>query len=163
MNTRILLCLLALTGLCLHAVSEPKPSPAPAATYKVQKSDAEWRKTLSPEAYNVLRKAGTEAAFSGEHNDEKRAGSYVCAGCGEPLFQSTSKFDSRCGWPSFYKPAGQEAVVEETDKSHDMVRTEILCSGCGGHLGHVFNDGPPPTGLRYCINSDALVFKPAAK
>jgi peptide-methionine (R)-S-oxide reductase len=140
--------------LCLPVWAQP--------AYRVQKTDAEWRKILSSEAYQVLRRAGTEAPYTGEYLHEKRRGSYHCAGCGELLFQSTTKFDSHCGWPSFYKPAGQKAVQEKLDHSHNMVRTEILCSGCGGHLGHVFDDGPPPTHLRYCINSDALVFKPAS-
>ena len=152
MRNRLLL--VTLLALCLAALAEP--------AYRVQKTDAEWKKILSPEAYQVLRKAGTEAPFTGEHLHEKRKGTYVCAGCGEILFQSTTKFDSHCGWPSFYRPAGQKSVQEKVDTSHNMVRTEILCSGCGGHLGHVFADGPPPTHLRYCINSDALVFKPAA-
>lgn len=151
MRNRLLLA--TLLALCLAAMAEP--------AYRVQKTDAEWKKILSPEAYQVLRKAGTEAPFTGEHLHEKRKGTYVCAGCGEILFQSTTKFDSHCGWPSFYRPAGQKSVQEKVDMSHNMVRTEILCSGCGGHLGHVFEDGPPPTHLRYCINSDALVFKPA--
>lgn len=138
-------------------MAQADPSP-----YRVQKSEAEWKKQLSPEAYEVLRKAGTEAPYSGEYVDEKRKGSYSCRGCGEVLFQSVTKFDSHCGWPSFYKPSTSKSVQEKVDKSHSMVRTEILCSGCGGHLGHVFNDGPPPTGLRYCINSDALKFQPAA-
>ena len=155
MKTCKLLCLLALICLSLPSLAEP--------TYRVQKTDAEWKKTLSPDAYNVLRKAGTEAPYSGEYVEEKRTGTYVCRGCGEVLFQSVTKFDSHCGWPSFYKPAGQKSVQEKVDKSHSMTRTEILCSGCGGHLGHVFEDGPPPTNLRYCINSDALDFKPAAK
>jgi peptide-methionine (R)-S-oxide reductase len=155
MKTSKLLCLLLLAALSSPTLAEP--------TYRVVKTDAEWRKILSPEAYSVLRKGGTEAPHSGEYVDETRKGTYACVGCGEVLFQSTTKFDSHCGWPSFYKPAGQKAVQEKVDKSHNMVRTEILCSGCGGHLGHVFDDGPPPTNLRYCINSDALVFRPAPK
>lgn len=152
-NRGLLCCFIALTLLGGGAATA-KPA------YPVQKTDAEWKKQLSPEAYEVLRKAGTEAPYSGEYVKEKRKGSYSCAGCGEVLFGSVTKFDSHCGWPSFYKPASSKAVQEKSDKSHGMERTEILCSGCGGHLGHVFNDGPPPTNLRYCINSDALVFKP---
>lgn len=154
MKSRTLFCLLALVALAFPLLAEPK--------FPVTKTDAEWRKTLSPEAYQVLRKSATEAPFSGEYDDEKRTGTYFCAGCGEELFLSTTKFDSGCGWPSFYKPAGQKSVVERTDTTHNMKRVEIICSGCGGHLGHVFEDGPPPTHLRYCINSDALVFKPKA-
>lgn len=148
------LCLL-LYVFCFGLPGFAKP------TYRVQKTDEQWRKTLPPDAYNVLRKAGTEAPFTGEHLKEKRKGTYVCRGCGESLFLSNTKFESGCGWPSFYKPAGQKSVLERKDTSHNMVRTEILCSGCGGHLGHVFEDGPPPTHLRYCINSDALDFRPA--
>lgn len=131
---------------------------ASAQTFPVQKSDAEWRKDLPEKAYRVLREGATETPFTGKHLEEKREGTFVCRGCGEPLFLSDTKYESRCGWPSFYAPKGQQAVLEKEDRSHDMLRTEILCAGCGGHLGHVFNDGPPPTGLRYCINSEALVF-----
>lgn len=154
MKLQALTLLLCLIALGLPSVAKP--------TYRVQKTDAQWRKELPADAYNVLRKSGTEAPFTGEHLNEKRKGTYICRGCKEPLFLSTTKFESGCGWPSFYKPAGQKAVVERTDTSHNMVRREILCSGCGGHLGHVFEDGPAPTHLRYCINSDALDFRPAA-
>ena len=123
---------------------------------KVQKSEAEWRAQLNPERYRVLREKGTEAPFTGEYDHVFEPGTYRCAGCGVELFRSEAKYDSGCGWPAFYTPAGDDAIDEETDTSHGMVRTEVLCSNCGGHLGHVFQDGPAPTGLRYCINSAAL-------
>jgi peptide-methionine (R)-S-oxide reductase len=123
---------------------------------KVSKSNQEWRQQLSPEQYRVLREKGTEAPFSGEYDQTFEPGTYHCAGCGAELFSSEAKYDSGCGWPAFSAPAGEEAIDEETDTSHGMVRTEVMCAACGGHLGHVFPDGPHPTGLRYCINSAAL-------
>lgn len=127
---------------------------------KITKSDAEWRETLDPVQYHVLREAGTERAFAGKLTDEKREGEFLCAGCGTTLFVSDTKFDSGSGWPSFTAPASSEVVEEHTDISHGMVRTEVRCAACEGHLGHVFPDGPGPTGLRYCINSAALAFDP---
>jgi peptide-methionine (R)-S-oxide reductase len=127
---------------------------------RVAKSEQEWREELEPEAYHVLREKGTERAFTGAYHDEKTPGIYRCKGCGEPIFSSEAKFDSGTGWPSFYKPMDEDIVREETDGSHRMTRTEVLCAKCGGHLGHVFPDGPQPTGLRYCINSCALDLEP---
>jgi peptide-methionine (R)-S-oxide reductase len=120
------------------------------------KTEAEWRDKLTAEQYKVLRKSGTERAFTGEYWDSKMAGTYRCAGCGEELFSSDTKYESRSGWPSFYAPLNPEMIEEESDKAFGMVRTEVKCANCGGHLGHLFDDGPNPTGLRYCINSAAL-------
>jgi peptide-methionine (R)-S-oxide reductase len=128
---------------------------------KIHKTDEEWKKILTPEQYNVLRKQGTERAWTGKLNENKAKGTYVCAGCGLPLFSSDAKFDSGTGWPSFWQPIKPENVGTEIDRSFFSTRTEVHCARCGGHLGHVFPDGPKPTGLRYCMNSVSMDFKPA--
>ena len=128
---------------------------------KIIKTDAEWRDNLPPEQYQVLRLKGTEPPFSGKYCDEKSSGNYVCAGCGEALFASDTKFGSRSGWPSFWRPIEVDKIDEHADTSHGMRRVEVQCARCDGHLGHVFEDGPQPTGLRYCINSASLDFKPS--
>lgn len=131
--------------------------------YDVQRSEDEWQHCLSPEAFRVLRGHGTERAGTSPLDREKRAGQFRCAGCGHPLFDSAQKFDSGTGWPSFWAPTAEDAVGITTDHSHGMVRTEVHCAKCGGHLGHVFPDGPPPSGLRFCMNGVALTFEPAVK
>ena len=125
---------------------------------KVIKSDEEWKKELSPEEYRILREKGTERAFTGKYWDNHELGTYICAGCGTELFESDTKFDSGCGWPSYFEPIDSSRIIYKDDSSYRMKRTEVMCAKCEGHLGHVFDDGPPPTGLRYCINSGSMKF-----
>lgn len=129
-------------------------------TDKIELTDAQWRERLTPEQYQILREAGTERAFTGKYDQNKQAGEYKCAGCGLPLFASDMKYNSGSGWPSFTQPAAPGAVELHSDSSHGMVRTEVTCARCAGHLGHVFPDGPGPEGLRFCINSASLDFEP---
>jgi peptide-methionine (R)-S-oxide reductase len=130
--------------------------------YRVEHTDAEWRRMLTPAAYAVLRQEDTERPFTSPLNNEHRQGVFRCAGCNWPLYASKTKFDSGTGWPSFWAPISDRAILKRTDSSLMMIRTEVHCANCGGHLGHVFNDGPPPTGLRYCMNGVAMTFQPGA-
>ena len=128
-------------------------------TDKIEKSDGEWKQTLTPEQYRVCRCQGTEAPHTGQYANTKDAGTYICVCCGQELFDSSSKYDSGSGWPSYWQPISEDNVIEKTDNAHGMLRTEVVCSRCEAHLGHVFPDGPKPTGLRYCINSVSLDLK----
>lgn len=159
MTTRLALLLLAFV-LLGTACSSRTASAEPEETFPVMKTDEEWRRILTPEQYRILRSAGTEISCSGKYHDNHAEGEYRCAGCGNPLFLSSAKFDSGTGWPSYWQPITPKAVGTRVDTSHGMTRTEVHCARCGGHLGHIFEDGPPPTGLRYCINSAAMVFLP---
>ncbi len=163
MKAPLYLGLVALVLACRPAVPATKGKTMHAHSFPVQKTDAEWKAQLTPEQYRILRQKGTEHPFRNEYNDNKAKGTYVCAACGNVLYSSEHKFDSGTGWPSFWQPIAREAVAEDTDRALGMKRTEILCAKCGGHLGHVFEDGPKPTGLRYCMNSGAMKFVPAEK
>ncbi len=140
---------------------QSKPAASAGKRYPVEKTDAEWKRTLSPAAFDVLRQAGTERPYTSPLNDEHRRGVFVCAACANPVYDSRTKFESGTGWPSFYQPISKTAVETTADRSLFMTRTEVHCARCGGHLGHVFDDGPKPTGLRYCMNGVAMAFRAA--
>lgn len=158
MTRRALLAagLTGIVGLAYGAAAPRHAHPAVAHKFAVTKTDAEWRRILTPQEYDVMRQKGTEPAFSGKYAESHEPGTYVCASCGQIAFSSTTKFDSGTGWPSFWAPATAGSVITQDDDSLGFPRTEVICSRCGAHLGHVFNDGPKPTGLRYCMNSVAL-------
>jgi peptide-methionine (R)-S-oxide reductase len=157
--SRLALCVTLCATLSCQAQT---PSTPMSENFPVQKTEAEWLRELGPERYRIVRQKGTEYPGTGEYDKHFEAGTYRCAGCNTPLFSSAGKFDAHCGWPSFDQEVQNGIVAEKRDFTHGMVRTEILCSQCGGHLGHVFDDGPTETGLRYCVNSLSLTFEPEA-
>ena len=153
----LVLAQFACTQTTNHLIMESKDT----SDLKVKKTDEEWKQTLTPAQYNILRQKGTERAFTGKYWDSKEGGTYYCAACGNPLFNSNGKFESSCGWPSFFEPISKGSIIYAPDNTYGMKRTEVMCGKCKAHLGHVFDDGPPPTGLRYCINSVILDFEKA--
>lgn len=159
----LVLVVLGLTTSCQGQQTATELKTVSNMKFTIDKSDEEWRKSLTPEQYYVLRQKGTERPHSGQFNLFFEDGTYKCAACSAPLFTSESKFNAHCGWPSFDRAIADTAIIEVDDMSHGMVRTEILCRSCGGHLGHVFNDGPTETGLRYCVNSVSIEFSEASK
>lgn len=161
-NLFIIALSVSLLSFSACAQNESKPAVTQKTTYPVMKSDAEWKKILTPEQYHILREKGTERAFTGAYYDNHEKGIYFCAACHQALFNSDTKFESGTGWPSFWQPVSKSAVVIGADNSYGMQRDEVLCSNCGGHLGHVFDDGPKPTGQRYCMNSGAMKFEKSA-